>query len=108
MPLVDRGLQVDMVGADAGGQRELQILRLGDALGGQIGRPEGLRDDDVGIDQLALERAVRAVLVGGDDQRVARAFEIFAQPQLARHAAEQFAGREVDRLAASAGSVPSG
>ena len=95
---VDRGLQIDMVGADPGGQRELEILRLGDAFGGQIGRPEGLRDDHVGIDQLALELAVGAVLVGCDDERVARAFEIFAKPQLARHAAEQFAGREVDRL----------
>ena len=91
MPRVDRGLQVDMVGADPGGQRELQILRLGDPLGGQIGRPEGLRDDHVGVDQLALELAVGAVLVGGDDQRVALAFEIVAQAQLARHAAEQFA-----------------
>ena len=88
-PALDRRLQVDMVGADPGGDRELEILRLGDALGGQIGRPEGLRDDDVGIDQLALELAVRPVLVGRDDQLVPACLEEFAQAQLARHAAEQ-------------------
>ena len=60
---IDRRLQVDMVGADAGGDRELEILRLGDPFGGQIGRPEWLRDDDIGIDQLALEVGVGAVLV---------------------------------------------
>ena len=38
-----------MVGADAGGDRELEVLRFGDPLGGQIGRPERLRDDDVRV-----------------------------------------------------------
>ena len=52
---------------------ELQLRRLGDPLGGQVRGPERLRDDDVGVGQLALELRVRPVLVGGDDERVARA-----------------------------------
>jgi len=39
---INRRLKVDMVGADARGQRELQFLGLGDTLGREIGRPEGL------------------------------------------------------------------
>ena len=56
---------------------------------GQVGRPERLRDHDLGVGQLALEHGVRAVLVGGHDQRVALALEELAQAQLAGDAAEQ-------------------
>ena len=59
-----------MVGADAGGDRELELRRSGDPVGGEIGRPEGLRDDDVEIGQLALEYGIGPVLVGGDDELV--------------------------------------
>jgi len=62
-PAVDRRLQVDVVGADAGSQRELQLRCLGDSLGRQVGGPEGLGDHDLGVGQLALEHRVRAVLV---------------------------------------------
>ena len=86
-----------MIRADAGGDRELQVRRLGDPLGRQVGGPERLGDDDVGVGQLALEVRVRPVLVGGDDQRVARLLEESAQAELAGHAAEQLARREVDR-----------
>ena len=58
-PALDRGLQVDVVGADPGGDRELQVRRLGDPLGGQVGGPEGLRDHDLGVGELALEHRVR-------------------------------------------------
>ena len=34
---------------------ELQLLRLVDALRGHVGRPERLRDDDLGVGQLLLE-----------------------------------------------------
>ena len=68
---LDRGLQVDVVRADAGRDRQLQVRRLGDALGGQVRRPERLRDDDVGVGQLALEVRVGTVLVGRDGQLVA-------------------------------------
>ena len=87
-----------MVRADAGGDCQLQLLRLGDALGGQIGRPEGLRDHDFGIGQFALEVAVRAVLVGGHDQGVAIGLQVLAQAELAGDAAEQAPGDEVDGL----------
>ncbi len=43
-----------MIGADAGGQRELQVRRLRDPLGGQVRGPEGLGDDHLGV------RAARA------------------------------------------------
>ena len=102
--VLDRGLQVDVVGADAGGQRELQVRRARDPLGGQVGRPERLGDHDLGARQLALEDRVRAVLVGGDDQRVARRLQEVAQPQLARDAADQLARGEAERPRASARS----
>ena len=87
-----------MVGADAGRDGELEVRRLGDPLRGQVRGPERLRDDDLGVGQLALERGVGPVLVGRDDQLVAPAFEKLPQPELAGDAAEQLAGREVDRL----------
>ena len=102
--VLDRRLQVDVVGADPGGQRQLQVRRLGDPLGGQVGGPERLRDDDVGLGQLALEDRVRPVLVGGHRQRVAAGLEELPQAKLAGDAAEQLAGREPDRLRASARS----
>ena len=68
--VVDRGLQVDMIGADAGRERQFELLGLGDPLLRQIGRPEGLRDDDLGVGELALQHGIRAVLVGRDDERV--------------------------------------
>ena len=95
---LDRRLQVGVVGADAGGDHELEVRRLGEALGGHVRRPEGLADDDVGGGQLALEVGVRAVLVGGDGQLVAALLEELAQAELAGDAAQQLAGREVDRL----------
>jgi hypothetical protein len=76
----------------------LRFLRFGEPLGGHVGRPEGLRDDDVRIDQLALELAVRTVLVGRDDIVVTAGLEELAQAELARNAAEQLARPEVDRF----------
>jgi hypothetical protein len=43
----------------------------------QVRRPEGLRDDDLGVGQLAFEHRVRTVLVGRDHELVAGAFEEF-------------------------------
>ena len=76
--------------------RARRVLRLGKPFFGHIGRPEGLRDDDVGIGQFPLERGIRAVLVRGDNKLVTGRFEIFSQTELARHAAEQRPGLEVD------------
>src|SRR5580704_17486913 len=95
---VDRGLKVDVIGADAGGDGELQLLRFGDALGRQIGRPEGLRDHDICVSKLALKDRVCAVLVRSHNESVAIRFEIFAQSEPARHAAEKRARLEVDAL----------
>ena len=98
IPAADRRLEVDVVGSDTGGDRELQLGRLGDALGGQVRRPERLGDHDIGVDELAFEDRTRSVLVGGDDERVAGRFEELPQPELARDAAEQLARGEVDRF----------
>ena len=76
-----------MVGADPGGDRQLQVRRLGDPLGGQVGGPEGLRDHHLGVGQVLVELGVLAVLVGGDDQLVARGLEELAQAELAGDAA---------------------
>ena len=83
--LLYRCLQVDVVGADTGGYRQLQVRRLADPLGGQIGRPERLRDHDVGVGQLTLEDAVRTVLVGRNDHRVSLLLQEGAQAKLSRN-----------------------
>src|SRR5690606_26367309 len=92
----DGGLQVDVVGADAGGQRELQPGRAGDPLGGEVGGPERLGDDHVGVGELAVEDRVGPLLVGGDHQGVPALLQEAAEPQLPGDAAEQLAGGEVD------------
>jgi hypothetical protein len=94
---LDRRLEVDMVGADAGGDRQLQSIRLGDPLAGQIGRPERLGDDHVGVGQLALEAGIRAVLVRGDHQLMSLDLQPGAQAERAGDAAEQLSRAEVDR-----------
>ena len=66
-----RGLEVGMVRADPGGHDHLEVPRPADPLGGHVSGPERLRDDDVGVDELAVERRIRAVLVGGHDQAMA-------------------------------------
>ena len=47
--------------------------------------------------KLLVEHRVLAVLARGDDQGVAGLLEEFAKPKLARDAAQQLAGLEVDR-----------
>ena len=94
--LVHGGLEIGVVGADAGGDDELELLRLVEALLGHVGGPEGLGDDDLGVGKLLVEDGVGAVLVGGHHQRVAGVLEEFAKPELAGDAAEQFARLEVD------------
>ena len=95
--LVHRRLQIGVIGADAGGDDELELLRLLDALARHVGGPEGLRDDDLGVGQLLVEYGILAVLARGHDQGVAGLLEELAQAQLARDAAEQLARLEVDR-----------
>src|SRR5262249_5738404 len=95
---LDGGCEIDMVRADSRGQCKLQFWRFGDPLPRQISGPEGLRDDNVGAGQLALEDGAWAVLVGGHDECVTLVFEEFAQTKFARNDTKQLAGMEVDRL----------
>ena len=55
----DRRLKVGVVRTDTGGDDQLEFGRLGDPLGGHIGGPERLRDDDFGVRQLAIEDRIR-------------------------------------------------
>ena len=96
-PARDRGVEIDVVRADAGGQRQLEILRFGDPLGGQVRRPKRLGNNDIGVGQLPFELRVRAVLVRCHDQLVPAVFEECAQAELTGDAAQQFARREIDR-----------
>src|SRR3546814_11655165 len=41
---LDRRVEIDMVGTATSSERELELGRLGDALGRQIGGPDGVRD----------------------------------------------------------------
>ena len=93
---VDRRLQVHVVGADARGDRELEARRARDPLRGEVGRPEGLGDHDVGVEKLTFERAARSVLVGGNDEGVAEPLEVGAQTELPGDAAKELARLEVD------------
>jgi hypothetical protein len=61
------------------GDSELQLLGLGDPIGRQIGRPEGLRDHDICVRKLALKHGSGPVLVGGDNESVAIRFKIFVE-----------------------------
>ena len=96
--VVYRGLQVDVVGTNACGQREFQLLGLGDPLRRQIGRPKRLRDDDFSIGELALQHGIRAVLVGRDNEFVPIRLKVFSQAEFARDTAKKRAGFEVDRF----------
>ena len=89
--------EIDVIGADAGGERQLQLLRLRDPLLGQVGGPERLRDHHFGVRQMLLEHRLRAVLVAGHDQLVAVTFQITAQTQFARDATHQLARLEAER-----------
>src|SRR3546814_4212730 len=62
---LDRRVEIDMVGTDTSSERELELGRLGDALGRQIGGPEGLRDYYLSVGQLLLQHRNGAVLARG-------------------------------------------
>lgn len=92
------GVEVDVVGADAGGDGELEVLGLFEALGGEIAGVEAwgvlvgsgggvggdLRcgDDDLGVNELLVESRVLALFVRGADEGVALRLEPFAEPKL--------------------------
>jgi hypothetical protein len=61
--MLDGGRQIDVVRADARGDRQFQPWRLRDPLRGQVGRLKGLRNDDIRVGELALEDRAVALLV---------------------------------------------
>lgn len=89
-------LQVDVIRADTGRDRELQPGRLADPLGRQVGGQKRLRDDDVSVCQFLLEHALGTVLVRRDHKHVTLRLEKLAQPELARNAPQQLTGPEID------------
>jgi hypothetical protein len=94
---LDGSVEIDVVGADARRDGKLQVLRFGNALRGEVGGPEWLRDHNVGVDKLLVEGRVGAFLVRGDDERMTGVLQELAQAELAGHAAQELAGIEVDR-----------
>jgi hypothetical protein len=70
-PTPHRGFQVDVVRADPRRDSQLQPRRLRDPLSRQVGRPEGLGDDDLSPRELSIEVLTRPVIVRGDNKRVA-------------------------------------
>src|SRR3546814_1803424 len=58
---LDRRVEIDMVGTDTSSERELELGRLGDALGRQIGGPEGLRSEEHTSELQSLMRISYAV-----------------------------------------------
>lgn len=98
-----------MVRTDTGRDSELELLGLGEALGGEIAGVEAIlsvsgelmvcnadravnirsRDDDLSINQLLIESRVLAFLVGGGDEGMALVLEPFAETKLVLGRAEQ-------------------
>ncbi len=99
-----RGVEVDMVGANAGGYGELELLGLGEALCGEVARVEAVAegyllamcwggaeeggqharggDDDLGVYKLLVELGVLAFLVRCRYEGVALVLEPLADAQL--------------------------
>ena len=96
--VLDSRLQIDVVGSDPRRDRQLQLRRLGDPLGRQVGGPERLGDDDLGVRELSFEDRVRPVLVGRDNIRMAALLEERPQPELTGNAPQKRPRLEVDPL----------
>jgi hypothetical protein len=86
----DRGVEIDMVAPDACGERQLQPRRLCDALSRQVGRPERLGYNHIGVRKLAIELGVFTVLIGDDHECMAGVFKILAQAKLPRYPSDKF------------------
>ena len=67
--LLDGGVEVDVVGAHAGSDTDLEVLCFVDKLPGEIAGVEGRRDEDLSIFDVLLEDAARALLIIRDLDR---------------------------------------
>jgi hypothetical protein len=92
------GVEVDMVGANAGCDCDLEILGLCETLSCEVAGMEAgaistmlcvrmgecLRsgDNDFGVDEFLVEGAVLTLLVGGGHERMSLIFEPFSDSQL--------------------------
>ncbi len=86
-PCRDAGLELgclgDKVRVRLGIRQGMSYDYLVHALLGNVGRPEGLGNDDVGVDNFFLEDGVWAVFVAGNDKGVATGLEELAKTKLA-------------------------
>jgi hypothetical protein len=80
---VDGCLKIDVVRANTRCDGQFKLWSLGDSLGGQVGRPEGLRDDNLGVRQFLVESRSRAVFVRCHDELVPELLQVFTQSQFA-------------------------
>src|SRR5262249_48424555 len=87
-PLVHGCLKIGMVGTDAGGDDQLELLSFVDALLGHVGWPEGLRDDDLSVGQLFVEYRVLAILARGNNEGVTGLLKKFSQAEFTRNTAQ--------------------
>lgn len=78
-----------MVGSDAGGDGELELLSLCEALSGQVSGVEGGGDDNFCVDELPVEGRVLALLVRGGYEGVALVFEPLADAKLVLGCAQE-------------------
>lgn len=83
------GIEVDVVGTNTGGDGDLEVLGLGEALGGEVAGVEGSGDDDLSIYELLVELGVLTILVGGGNEGVTLILEPLADAELVLSGAEQ-------------------
>jgi len=71
-----------VVGSNTSGNGNLEVLRLRETLRSEVTRVEWSGDDDLGVNELLVELAVLALLVGGGHQCVALVFEPLPDAEL--------------------------
>lgn len=71
-----------MVGTDAGCDADLEVLRFGDQVAGEVAGVEGCSDQNLGVLDVFLEVRVRSLLIVRDDELVTLAFKPFTDAEL--------------------------
>ena len=79
--------EIEVIRTDAGGEKELEVGSVLNALAANIGRPEGGGDEHVGGGEMAVQACPR---VGGRHQLMTGALEPFTEPQGVLGASQQF------------------